>query len=39
MAAVVDPANPSRVRTLTTIHHHGSDAPTVMIVAMMLRIT
>ena len=39
MAALADPANPSRVRTLMTIHHHGNDAPTVMMVAMILRNT
>src|SRR5436309_8615358 len=37
MAALADPANPSRVRTLMTIHHHGNDAPMEIMVARILR--
>jgi hypothetical protein len=37
MVAAALPANPSRVQTLTIIHHHGNDASTVVIEASTLR--
>lgn len=37
MAAVADPANPSREDNQMRIHHHGNDAATAINVARMLR--
>jgi hypothetical protein len=37
MVAAALPANPSRVQTLTRIHHHGNEAKTVVIDASTLR--